>query len=339
LDDDDAEEILMRARGVTYDTGFSPGGHNSRTRFDPAQVRRELRVIAEDLHCDAVRITGEQPERLSLAARAAAEAGLEVWFSPFPVELGEDALRPYFAECAERAEEIRRTGAEVVLVTGCELSLFASGFLPGATCFERIDNVLKGDPALYGVFPDALQRLGALLTGVAGAARSTFGGRITYAAGTWEDVDWSAFDIVSVDAYLDANNRDTFAEDLRGRLRAGKPVAVTEFGCCTYRGAGDRGGLGWTIVDENSDPPRLNGDHVRDEFEQVRYLDESLKIFEEVGVDTAFWFTFAGFDAPRRDDPRYDLDLASYGLVAMGEDGQSWTPKAAFDAVATAFRS
>ena len=66
-------------------------------------------------------------------------------------------MRPYFAECADRAEEVRRDGASVVLVTGCEMSLFANGFFPGATSMERIDNVMNGGPehdldlASYGV--------------------------------------------------------------------------------------------------------------------------------------------------------------------------------------------
>jgi len=39
----------------------------------------------------------------------------------------------------------------------------------------------------------------------------------------------------------------------------------------TYAGAGARGGAGWTIIDESTDPPSLDGDYVRDEGEQVRY--------------------------------------------------------------------
>ena len=74
----------MRGKGINYDTGFFPGGKDSRPGFDPETARRELRIIAEDLHCTAVRISGGEPERLSIAARHAAEAGLEVWFAPRP---------------------------------------------------------------------------------------------------------------------------------------------------------------------------------------------------------------------------------------------------------------
>lgn len=81
----------------------------------------------------------------------------------------------------------------------------------------------------------------------------------------------------------------------------------------------------------------MNGDCVRDEGEQVRYSTELLVVFSGAGVDTAFWFTFAGYQAPRRDDPRRDLDLASYGLAAILDDnGKNWRPKEAFRALAAA---
>ena len=48
----------MRGKGINYDTGFSPGGRNSREDFDAGIVRREMHVIARELHCTAVRVSG-----------------------------------------------------------------------------------------------------------------------------------------------------------------------------------------------------------------------------------------------------------------------------------------
>src|SRR6266545_3637354 len=48
----------MRAKGMTYDTGFVRDGSNSLERFDPELVRRELTIIRDDLHCNAVQIVG-----------------------------------------------------------------------------------------------------------------------------------------------------------------------------------------------------------------------------------------------------------------------------------------
>jgi hypothetical protein len=120
---------------------------------------------------------------------------------------------------------------------------------------------------------------------------------------------------------------------------------VTEFGCCTYRGAAARGGTGWAIIDRATGT--LHGEYVRDEAEQAAYLRELLAIFEEEGVDSAFWFTFAGYGMPHRPgDPARDLDLASYGVVKVLEDrrgtaypGMAWEPQESFHALAAAYAS
>jgi hypothetical protein len=101
--------------------------------------------------------------------------------------------------------------------------------------------------------------------------------------------------------------------------------------------------MGWAIIDANTDPPRLDGDYVRDESEQVTYLEELTAIFAEEGVDLAFWFTFAGYPLVHDPEPRRDLDMASYGVVRMlpggpgsGYNGLGWEPKLAFRALAQA---
>ncbi|HYB85864.1 MAG TPA: hypothetical protein VEC76_03370 [Streptosporangiaceae bacterium] len=331
----------MRGKGINYDTGFYPGGESSREQFDADVVRREMRVIARELHCTAVRISGGEPARLSTAAELATAEGLEVWFSPFPCELTTGQLEPLFAECADRAEHLRRGGANVVLVTGCELTLFAAGFLPGGTVYERIEGLKSGSQQLYAAFGALPGKLNSFLATTAEAARGRFAGPLTYAAGMWEPVGWAPFDIAAVDAYRDAGNAGTFRSELRKQLKHGKPLAVTEFGCCGYAGAGDRGGLGWAIIDASNDPPGLDGDYVRDESEQVRYLEEVNAVFADEGVDLAFWFTFAGYRLGHDPDPRRDLDMASYGVVKMlpggpgtGYGGLGWEPKLAFGALA-----
>ena len=348
----------MRGKGINYDTGFSPAGRSSRENFDADVVRGEMRVIARELHCTAVRISGAEPARLSTAAELAAAEGLEVWFAPFPCELAADQLAPLFTECADRAEHLRRTGANVVLVAGCELTLFGAGFLPGGTVYERIQGLQAGGQQLYAAFGALPGKLNAFLAATAEAARSRFAGPLTYASGIWEPVDWAPFDIVATDAYRDASNAATFRSELRKQLQHGKPLAVTEFGCCGYAGARDRGGMGWAIIDASSDPPCLDGDYVRDEAEQVRYLEEVNAIFADEGVDLAFWFTFAGYPLVHDADPRRDLDMASYGVVKMlpngpgtdgtninspdtggpgaGYHGLGWEPKLAFAALAGA---
>ncbi|MFF8790981.1 hypothetical protein [Streptomyces sp. NPDC015125] len=328
----------MRGKGVQYDTGTFPSGDSTRRTFEPRVVEREMQVIAEELHCTTVRVTGGDPERLSTAAEFAAAAGLEVWFSPFPCEMTEEQLLPYFADCADRAEALRGQGAEVVLVTGCELSLFAHGYLPGDTFSDRMQT-LRAEPdvraaALAGI----PERINGFLGEVVKTVRPRFAGPLSYASIPIEHIDWRPFDIVGVDAYRNLRNAGTYRDDLRQYFAHGKPVAITEVGCCTFRGAGDLGAGGWTVIGADG---RVSPGTVRDEGEQVRYMRDLLPVFEEEGVDTLFWFSFAGFELPHRPDPLTDLDLGSYGVVKMLDGtpssthpGLPWEPKEAFHVLA-----
>jgi hypothetical protein len=306
----------VRARGINYDTGFLPGRQLTRKTFSPETVRRDMAVIADELHCDAVRVSGREPERLSTAARYAADAGLEVWFAPFPVDLPAERLLPFFADCARRAEAVRRTSAEVVFVTGCEISMFCGGFFPGDTFGHRI-HTMASDTQWWSALGQVSERVNSLLADVAATVRAHFGGQITYASAPWESVDWAPFDLVGIDAYRAAHNADTFRTHLRESFDHGKPVAVTEYGTCAYRGAGELGGMAW-----NPPPGALP-----DEDEQVRYLTELLTVFEEEGVDTALWFSFANYDKPR------ERDIASYGVVRLLDESH-WEPKKVFHSMA-----
>jgi hypothetical protein len=122
----------MQTLGINYDTGVVVGGTSTRADFDDGRVRRELEIIAGDLHANAVRVTGDRVDRLEAAARHASAAGMQVWFSPFLSDLGPDELVERLAGIAERAERLRRAGVDIVLVLGGEISLF---------CWEPFDVV------------------------------------------------------------------------------------------------------------------------------------------------------------------------------------------------------
>jgi hypothetical protein len=344
----------MRAKGINYDTGFLSAGTSTREPFDPEVVRREMRVIRDDLHCTAVRITGGDPDRLETAATCAADAGLEVWFCPFTNGLTQEALLALLADCAERAERLRRRGAGVVLLTGSELCLFTSGLLPGETLAERI--ALVAEPhRLRPLIGEVRTRVNDFLRRAVSVVRARFGGPVSYASLPLEGVDWSPFDVIATDAaYRTSATAARFRESVRAFVdqgRAlGKPVVVTEFGCGAHRGAGDMAGRdGSNIVwGDDGRAARPNGEFVRDEDEQARYLRESLDVFEAEGVDGAFVYTFARYDLPHREDPRFDLDKMSAGVVKVLEGGapdtrwrrypdMPWEPKAAFDALADCY--
>lgn len=341
----------MRAKGITYDTGFLNGRSTTRAHFEPELVRREMQIIREDLHCTAVRVTGGDPARLELAARCAAEAGLEVWFCPFTCDLTTAQLGDLLLDCAERAEQVRRSGAEVVFVCGSEVSLFTRGFLPGDTLDERL--ALLASPAqLRGALAQVPGRLDAFFAELVRQVRARFGGRITYACLPFERVDWELFDVVATDAgYRSAEQADRYRELIAGWVASarahGKPAAVTELGCTTHRGAADLGGRGDALIAWDADsgrPVGLRAELTRDEQEQAAVIRELLAIVDAEGVDSVFVNTFARYDLPHRPDPRQDLDAASYGVVKVLEDGHGttypdvpWEPKAAFGALAEVY--
>jgi hypothetical protein len=338
----------MRGNGITYDTGFISAGITTHEPFDSEVVRREMRIIRDDLHCNAVRITGGHPDRLEIAAAHAAAAGLEVWFSPFTNNLTTDELLGLLADCAERAERLRQQGAEVVLLTGSELCQCTVGFLPGETLIDRLD-LLAAPQRLREQMAQIPARINDFLANAVAVVRARFGGKITYASLPFERVDWTPFDFVATDAgYRSIEVADRYRDGIRALVAQGKPVAITEFGCTTHRGAADLGGRGDMILEWGDDgrPIRLNGDYTRDEDEQATYLRDLLDIFKAEGVDTAFVNTFARYDLPHRSAPREDSDMASYGVVKVLEDrlghtypDMAWEPKIAFIALADYYRS
>ena len=341
----------MRGNGMTYDTGFIHHGHTSRAAFEVDVVRRELTIIRDDLHCNAVQITGGIPDRLELAAHCAAELGLEVWFSPYPLELEPAEISALFVDCAARAERIRRsTGVEVVFVAGVELSIMNPGFVPGDTQPERLGHLLSGPEHRHVRFRETSARLNEFLRDAVAMIRETFHGKVTYCAIPFEQVDWTHFDIMSVELIRSAAVADQYQAGVRELVASGMPVAITGFGTATYRNAGDGGGRAMEIADydeQTGAPIRLKAAYARDEAGQADYLREVLEIFEAEGVDSAFVFLFALETYPHRPDgdPLDDLDRASVGIVKTldGDHGDTypdmtWEPKVAFDAVAEHYR-
>jgi hypothetical protein len=333
----------MRIRGITYDTGFASDGTTTHEPFDPETVRCEMQIIHDDLHCNGVRITGAYPDRLEVAAKYAAEAGLEVWFCPFTNGLTQDELFDLVIDCSERAERLRLQGAEVVFLTGSEISLFTSGFIPGKSHTERLA-LLSSPEKVREAIGGIRARINEFLGKTVDAIRARFGGKLSYASIPFEGIDWSRFDIIATDAgYRTAAFAARFRDDIRAFVAQGKaqgkPVAITEFGCATFRGAGDLANRDDSNIEwgPGARPVGLKGEHIRDEEEQARYLRELLDVFASEGVDCVFAYTFARYDLAYRCATREDFDVVSAGVVKVLEGGRGekypempWEPKAAF---------
>ena len=332
-----ADRRGLTYRGVCYDV--SEGGAPA-TAWTAARMRHDIRAIRHDLHADSVKITGHGVDRLAATASAAAERGLHVWLEPTLGDVPGPEILDHLAETGRVAERLRRHGAGVHLSVGCEFVLFVPGIVPGDDVLERIGNLLSGnfDPVHLA---RSLRRFTARAAAV---GRSVFHGPLTYGAAEDEDVDWDLFDIVGLNYYGYFPRRAGYVRDLRRHLPPGKPLAVLEFGTCTFAGAPQQGGMGWNVVDYAKDPPEIRGDLVRSERTQARYLTDVLAAFESMNLYAAMAFTFVSPDAVHRREPRYDLDLASYAIVKpireRPDDPASdwhWEPKEAFLALARAY--
>src|SRR5258708_15491176 len=84
------ESAIVNRKGINYDVGtILHEGVSSRETLEPAIVFREIEIIRQDLHCNAIRISGKELERLTLASEYALGQSLEVWFSPALVNASE----------------------------------------------------------------------------------------------------------------------------------------------------------------------------------------------------------------------------------------------------------
>lgn len=347
----------MLHKGVHYDTGttFRGPGFAISTRqadLDLSVVRRELAIIRDDLHANAVRVGGSDVARLVATTAIALELGLEVWFSPayFEYQPPETTSRLVAAARAVSALANAHPG-RVIFVAGMELTLFMPGLVPGKRIESRLD-ALKADPSLL-----RNERLNEYLADLTAALRGVFTGPLIYASLPFEQVDWTPFDYVGLDHYREARTKDRYVAMLEPFLATNKPVIVTEFGMRTFRGAESSGVLGFGVTDTTRlylhtrrvigrfFRPRLNGIYERDEAMQAREIGETLDELERAGVAGALLSTFSTPQALTNDDPRYDLDMDSMSLVKYLPGGRHgitypdmpWEPKESFEVVARHF--
>jgi hypothetical protein len=333
----------LRQRSVCYDTGtLDFDGHMPRAHWRHPQVVSEIQAIRAQLHANTVNVMGSDHDRLIESATIAREQGLEVWVQPRLFDHAQPQLLEHIGEAARRAEALRRSQGGVTFNVGCEATLFVPGMVPGDNSFERIANLATSGPP-----PDMQRKLQVLLAQMLAAARTSFQGPVTYSAGEWEEVDWSGFDLVAVNLYRDESNQATYVQQLRDYAAAGKPLAITEFGCQTYEGA-DRGlGLPWELFDPTSSLPRFAGPPpTRSEQTQADYLTELLELFRREPVFHAAIYELVSPDLPHAAEAMRDLDRASHAITRVIRDDPAdpaspyrWEPKQAFHAAARIYQS
>lgn len=313
----------MQIRGISY----VPAA-------EPDVVRRDLRAIAEDLHCTTVMLIESDPEQLHAAAEYALELGLDVYVRPYVEDRPHAEVLAHLERTAEMAERMRlRFPGRVTLLVGSEFSLTSPGMIPGPRMFLRVQVLVR-----WRRFFDRriTRKLAVLLRDALTVARQEFHGPISYAAGYWEQVDWSDFDLIGVNLYRFGTDAAAYERRLRALTAASsKPVVITEFGCGSFVGADRRGPGSFLIVNWFASPPRIKEGHRRDEATQATYLGELIDLYDAAGVHGCFVYTYAMADFPHWSDPLFDLDMAGFGVVKIpAHDLTRREPKQSFAVVA-----
>jgi hypothetical protein len=343
----------MNRKGINYDVGTEMGG-NWRPDYNPQTVQRELEIIKNDLHCNAVGISGRDIGRVVVTAEAALNLGLEAWLSP--ADWNNKPAEPtlaYITEAAKAAQSLHeRYPGKVVFSVGSEFTLFMRGIVPGKTLMQRMHNAFKTDFVKSGKHN---QPLNDFLGRANAAARSVFSGPVLYRSLSFEQVDWSNFDFIGIDHYWGEAIKDRYIDMVKPLFSYGKPVINTGFGFNTNNApvVGMASTLG--NIDRRSlllhmmlpvvgrfIRPKLNVINERDEAVQAQRLINNLKLLDEAGFAGSFIDTFVFPTNPYSATPKYDLDRENSSLVKYYEGGKhgttypdmTWEPKEAFRAVA-----
>lgn len=342
----------MKHKGVVYDVGlrFVEGGALSVEPFDSKLVQYDVNAIANDLSANAIRIEGEDIDRLFEAAHYAHASGLTVYFNPWKMSVPVEELPEYFKIAAKKAEKLRQDGLDIVFVCGCEITLFNKGIFPGNSLMDRI-MWLAGvyqSPDSNEIFSEKSKLLNEILCKITHAVRSEFLGAVTYSSGSWEEVDWTQFDIVGVDYYRNGETAEEYTSGLE-KYKLGKPLIVMEVGSCTYDGAAKMGAGGFMLLEGvNSDgTARFIDDKVpvRSEKEQADYVSEQLQLLEKNEVDGVFIYVFS-FPIYTFGEGARDLDMMSFSLVKTYPDSDPrskrlppWDKKESFNRVKDFFNA
>jgi hypothetical protein len=342
----------MQIKGVNYDVG-TVMGVDWRPDYDPKVVQRELAIIKNDLHCNAVGISGKDIGRVLRTAEVAMDQGLDAWLSPSDWhDRPPDATLAYITSAATAAQPLNeRHPGKVVLSIGGELTLFMRGIVPGKTFRQRAATVFKTDAIQTGRHNQPLNDfLGTALEEV----RKVFSGQVMYRSLVWEHVDWSNFDIIGVDHYWAEKIQHQYVDMVKPLFASGKPVINTGFGFNTTTAPvsgmlGTLGALPFFRILLHQQPvigrfirPHLKVVPERDEALQAKRLVNNLKLLDEAGFSGAFMDTFTLPTYAYSDTPKHDLDRVSSNLVKFFDDGRhgttypdmAWEPKEAFRAVA-----
>lgn len=325
----------MKYKGITYDVGTEYMlGSLTRSGLTREVIEKDIFEIKNNLNCNSIRIYGTEKHLLILAAEVALKSGLNVWLSPRLINENVQTTINFLEGIAKEVETLKSVyiDKEIVFIIAGEATIDLKGFLEGETIYDRIQNIAKPSffiKKAFGIKPPYQNAFINFLHQSVLAVRKNFTGKITYASGMWEIVDWTIFDFVSINLYKASFNKSFFNKTIRKMESKGKPLAITEFGCCTYIGADRKGPTGYTVLDTTTEPPIFKEKCERDEQTQADYISDLLQTFEKEKVDATFIFDFYSQNLTHSSNPVLDYDKASFAVTkSIGKN--KWEPKKSF---------
>lgn len=260
----------MKTKGIIYmqeSIGF--------LKKPPETMRKDIRMMKEELHANTVRLEGFEPIVFDIAEMAK-DVGLDVWIQPkFRDIVPTSVYLEKVQRLAQRAEEMGHD----TFITGGELSLELN-----FETQETEDYIERTGDFEQHVFrplrenPERFQQFLALLVET---IRENFSGRVTYSSGSWEFdlVPWELFDMVMNNQFYWERTLEDFPRLLEEIKKFGKPALQGECGFLTIDKAMEAGPLFWY----------LDKHDVRySEEAQARCFEENLEHVKMADMDGVF---------------------------------------------------
>ena len=250
---------------------------NFNRNLDTNTIRNELRIIKEDLGCNAVRLISDSNSKLIEAAEIALKFNLEPWVSNRLFGLNTKGAKKVLRDLAISCEILRkRYSTQIIIIVANEPSLdtrFVWRIGPPSTGskLEHFFSTHRQNEKLD---------LSSFISELAIEVKKYFNGPITLASGPWEKIDWKYFDYIGVNLYINKHNKDIYENLIDEYKGYKKPLVITEFGCCTFKGAADYGGNGWNYASKNN--------VVYDKTEQANTIEKCINIFKNKDVEGSF---------------------------------------------------
>jgi len=286
---------------------------------------------------------GSHIDKLILYSEEALKQGFHVWISPRLIDGTKQQTIKFINEASKKSEQLRKKYKNIVFIIGNELLLDSKVIFNAPRIFNRADffksyinfkssikNEIPQLKQIYSPMRKFIDKSDRLIKEFVEILRieasKNFKGQITYASLPWEEIDWNNFDIVSVNLYKNQWNASTYLDELRKFKSFNKPVAITEFGTCAYKGASKFGGSAYNVVDYRT--KTIKEGIIRDENEQAIYLKELIEYYSKENISAVFIFDFKEEWKIHFNELLKDLDISSFGIVKVLEDGSIITKKA-----------